>query len=73
MHTRTSFVVMMLYINDLLITKNDIEKIECIMEEFKQTFEFRSSWHGVQDLFTRYIHDSKNIRRKNIETIWNDE
>jgi hypothetical protein len=57
----------MLYVNDLLITKNDIEKIEWIMEDFKQTFEFRSSWHGVQNLFTRYIHDSKNICKKNIE------
>ncbi len=31
------------------------------------------SWHGVQDLFTRYIHDSKKKLRKNTETIWNDE
>jgi hypothetical protein len=29
----------MLYVDDLLITRNDIEKIEWIKEELKQTFE----------------------------------
>jgi hypothetical protein len=29
----------MLYVNDLLITKNDIESIKWIKEELKQTFE----------------------------------
>jgi hypothetical protein len=33
------------YIDDLLITGNDIEKIEWIMEEFKQTFEMTDLSH----------------------------
>jgi hypothetical protein len=71
----------MLYVDDLLIIGNDIEKIKWIKKEVKQTFEMinfdhlqiKVTWCGVQDLFTKYIHDSKNIRTKNIERIWNDE
>ncbi len=44
---------MILYVDDLLIIGNDIEKIEWIMEEFKQTLEMTNLNHlqrylGVQ-------------------------
>jgi hypothetical protein len=46
---------MMLYVDDLLITGNDIEKIQWIKEELKQTFgminlgclQIKVTWCGV--------------------------
>jgi hypothetical protein len=42
----------MLYVDDLLIIRNDIEKIKWIMEEFKQTFDMTDLSHLQFKIFS---------------------